>query len=135
MDEQKEEPKKEDVQTPSSTPSSTPSTTTPVDKSQNTLMAVLCYLGILVLVPLLTEYKKEPFVKFHIKQGLVLLITEVIVSVASVIITNIIPFIFFFSWAAYLLVLVLLIIGIMNAASGKQQPLPVIGSFADKINI
>ena len=47
-------------------------------KENNVLMGVLCYLGILVLIPLLTDAKNEAFVRFHIKQGIVLLITGVV---------------------------------------------------------
>ena len=102
----------------------------PEEKSsgqKNIGMAVLCYLGILVLVPLLTEAKNDPFVKFHIKQGLVLLILDVIASIVAWI-----PFI---GWILWLLIFILWIIGIVNAAGGKQTPLPVIGQYADKIKI
>src|SRR5947209_7437510 len=64
-----------------STQPSMPSTPTPpLPKPQapsaNT-MAILAYLGILLLVPYLMA-KNDPFVKFHLKQGLVLLILEII---------------------------------------------------------
>lgn len=95
--------------------------------SDNTLMAVLCYFGILVLIPLLTDAKNDPFVKFHIKQGLVLLIAYVVGC-----------FIFWIpviGWLLWLCVFVLFIIGLVNAATGKQTPLPIIGKYAEKINI
>ncbi|MCD6422236.1 hypothetical protein J7L13_02730 [bacterium] len=38
------------------------------------LMAVLCYLGILVLIPLVLK-KSDPEVKFHIEQGLTLFVS------------------------------------------------------------
>lgn len=96
-------------------------------QSSNTLMAVLCYFGILVLIPLLTDAKNDPFVKFHIKQGLVLLIAYVICG-----------FIFWIpviGWLLGLVLFVLFIIGVINAATGKQSPLPIIGQMADKIKI
>jgi len=92
-----------------------------------TLMAVLAYVGILVLVPLLTDAKKDPFVKYHVKQGLVLLITGIIVGAISWI-----PLI---GWAAGIIVFILFIMGILNALNGKEQPLPIIGQFADKFKI
>jgi len=94
---------------------------------KNVGMAVLCYLGILVLVPLLTDAKNDPFVKFHIKQGLVLLIVDIIAS-----------FIFwipFIGWILWLGIVILFIMGIVNAAGGKEKELPLIGSFGSKINI
>ncbi len=96
-------------------------------KDERTLMAILCYLGILVLIPLLTSHKKDPFVKFHIKQGLVFLIAGVIVGAIS--------WFPVFGWAAGILLFILFIIGIVNAATGKQKELPIIGQFADKFEI
>ena len=52
--------------------------TTHHEGEKNTLMAVLAYLGILILVPFLTDAKKDPFVKFHLKQGVALIIVEVV---------------------------------------------------------
>jgi uncharacterized membrane protein len=89
----------------------------------NTGMAILAYLGILVLIPLLTDAKNDPFVKFHVKQGLLVLIGLVISSIIVVV-----PVL---GWAIGSLVwiasIILMIIGIMNAASGKQEELPVVG--------
>lgn len=96
-------------------------------QSTNTLMAVLCYFGILVLIPFLTDAKNDPFVKFHIKQGLVLLIVYVIAGFVLWI-----PFV---GWLLGILLFVLFLMGVINAASGKETPLPVIGQFAEKINI
>lgn len=96
-------------------------------QSSNTLMAVLCYFGILVLIPLLTDAKNDPFVKFHIKQGLVLLIAYVI--------TGFIFWVPFVGWLISLVLFVFFIMGIINAASGKETPLPVIGKFAESFKI
>jgi uncharacterized membrane protein len=95
--------------------------------SKNIGMAILCYIGILVLVPLLTDAKNDSFVKFHIKQGLVLLIVEIIAGAISWI-----PVI---GWLLGIGVFIVWLIGIINAASGKEEKLPVIGQFGDKFNI
>ena len=87
------------------------------------MIAILSYLGILLLIPLLAA-KDDTFVKYHVKQGLVLLITWII---ASFIIW--IPFI---GWAVGIALFVLMIIGIVNVVQGKQAPLPIIGKFASK---
>lgn len=100
----------------------------PQGGGKNTTMAIIAY--IIFFVPLLTgDAKKDPFVKYHVKQGLVLFLLAVIINVIGMII----PFYFWYSisWILSLGVLVLLILGIVNAAGGKQEPLPVIGKFAD----
>lgn len=96
-------------------------------KSSNTLMAVLCYFGILVFIPMLSDAKNDPFVKFHIKQGLVLLIAYVA--------EGFLYRITFVSWVLSLVLFILFLIGVINAAGGKKAPLPIIGQFAEKINI
>lgn len=100
---------------------------TPTSGGKNTAMAVVAY--ILFFVPLLTgDAKKDAFVKYHTKQGLVLFLLAVLINVVG----WIIPFYFWYSisWLLSLGTLVLLIIGISNAVSGKQQPLPLIGKFS-----
>jgi uncharacterized membrane protein len=102
-------------------------------KENNVLMGVLCYLGILVLIPLLTDAKNEAFVKFHIKQGIVLLITGVVAGFVA----GIIPVIGWFLLAPLvsLATLILMIMGIINVVNGKEVELPVIGKYGEKINV
>lgn len=99
---------------------------------KNTTMAVVAY--ILFFVPLLTgDSKKDAFVKYHVKQGLVLFIVCVLINIVR----WFIPYYMYLTlgWIFWLLslgTLVLLIIGISNALNGKEQPLPVVGKFADQ---
>lgn len=98
--------------------------------NNNTLMAVLAYLGILIIIPFVTEAKNDPLVKFHLKQGLVLIISEIIGLFIGVI--PVIGWIVSPLWALYNLIMVIL--GIVNAATGKQKELPIIGSIGSKFN-
>jgi len=98
--------------------------------SQNTVMGVLAYLGPLVIISYLTS-KDDPFVKFHIKQGLVLFAIEVIVW-----------FLGMLFWPLWLLLnfinlatLVLSVIGIVNVAKKQEAKLPLVGSYAKYFNI
>jgi uncharacterized membrane protein len=103
--------------------------TTPVSANKpNVAMAVIAY--ILFFVPLLTgDAKKDPFVKYHTKQGLVLFLLAVLLNI----IDWVMPFYIWYSinWLLSLGLLVLLIVGISNAVGGKQEPLPLIGKFSD----
>lgn len=93
-------------------------------------MSALAYLGILVLIPFLTDAKKDPVVKFHIKQGFVLLILEVIGWFV-----NRIPYL---GWPVGALIslvtLILAIIGIINVVNGHEKELPLIGQYAKNFN-
>lgn len=96
-------------------------------KSQKNILAIISYIGILCLVPILMKEKDE-FVKFHAKQGLVLFIAEV----ATLLISWIPILGWFIGFILWIIWVVLSLIGIINAVGGKQVPLPVIGKFAKK---
>jgi uncharacterized membrane protein len=108
---------------PQVTKPSTPSTST---KAENTtLMGVLAYIGILVIIPYLMA-KNDPFVKFHIKQGLVLVVIEIVVMIAAQMVYMLAPILGLIHIAA----LILSIIGIVNVVQKKQVSLPLIGQFS-----
>ncbi len=98
------------------------------------LMALLCYLGILVLVPLLVK-KDSEYVKFHIQQGLVLLVTEIVWSVAWWILALIPVLGWVVGLAGWLVILYLWIVGIVNALSGVKKELPLIGQWGKQFNL
>ena len=107
----------------------------PRDIEQNKVMAILAYLGILVIIPILAA-KESKFARFHSNQGLVLLIASILFYIVYSILSSII---FAISWKLGFLVsiigligivfFVLMIIGIVNAAGGKAKELPLIGKY------
>lgn len=108
------------------------------DISKNKAMAVLSYLGMLVLVPILIS-KDSPYVKFHANQGLVLLIAEMIWGAFGKVTQGILghlifrPFAFLYwgvsglTGVVSLIIAILAIVGIVNAATGKAKELPIVG--------
>lgn len=98
------------------------------DIESNKVMAVLAYIGILVLVPILAA-KNSKYARFHANQGLVLFIAEIIYNFVSAIIRAVLPLavVNILLLVISALFLVLSIIGIVNAATGKAKELPVIG--------
>jgi uncharacterized membrane protein len=103
-------------------------------------MLVLSYLGILALVPLLTE-KDDREVQWHAKHGLVLLVCWVVLYVALAIVQRILWTVFdwgcfgcFFSPTSLvgLAALVVHIIAIMKALNGQRLIIPGVSEFADK---
>lgn len=111
----------------------TPDTTgeyDPADIEQNKVFAILAYLGILVLVPILGA-KESKFARFHANQGLVLLIAAIAIGIVIGILQFIPVLGIIFSiigWVVNIALLVLCIIGIVNACNGKAKELPLIGS-------
>ncbi len=88
-------------------------------------MAILAYIGPLVIVSYITS-KDDPFVKFHIKQALVLFVIEV----GTWVVTSVMWQFWFLVQFINFGVFVLAVIGIINAYQGKQQELPVVGKFS-----
>jgi len=107
-----------------------PAEANPVNKDveENKAMAIVGYiLPILFFVPLLSDAKNIPYAKFHANQQLNLLLTAIAVNVVG----SIIPFIgwFIILPIGSLVVLVLVIMGVINAAKGEMKKLPIIGDF------
>ncbi|MDD5705242.1 MAG: hypothetical protein PHR35_04915 [Kiritimatiellae bacterium] len=88
--------------------------------------AILSYIiSILCLVPLIQ--KDNAFSLYHAKQVLLLLITSV-----ALMVVNVIPCLGqIVSMVGFLGVLVLVIIGLINAIKGEAKPLPLIGKLAE----
>jgi uncharacterized membrane protein len=99
------------------------------DIEDNKTMAILAYLSILVIIPILMA-RGSKYAMFHANQGLVLAIAEVVVGVV----------ISFLSWIPLvgiiaslvggligLASLVLMIFGIMSVLNGRAKKLPIVG--------
>jgi len=94
----------------------------PQDIENNKVYAILAYIGILFLVPLLAA-KDSPYARFHTNQGLVLFLFGVALGIVG--------WIPVLGWLAAIvgsiMAFVFMIIGIINAAQGECKPLPIIG--------
>lgn len=98
----------------------------PNDIASNKGMAVLAYFGFLFLVPMLAAPNSQ-YARFHVNQGLVLFIADIIYGVIAVVL-GLIPVVGgILSGVLSLLILVLVVMGIVNAATGKAKELPIIG--------
>ncbi|MBR1551047.1 MAG: zinc ribbon domain-containing protein [Muribaculaceae bacterium] len=102
------------------------------DIEKNKVMAILAYFGILVLVPIFGA-KDSKFARFHANQGLILCIIMLVLWVLGQICLAIsLKFYAIMSvlfMICYLVMAVLAIIGIINAASGKAKELPLVGKY------
>jgi len=108
----------------------------------NKVMAIVAYF--IFFIPLITGvHKTSPFAKYHTNQGTILFIfyaawgvvygilmaifsAILFASLGALVLWGIISTIFGLLW---LVPVVLLVLGVINAAGGKCKPLPVIGNF------
>jgi hypothetical protein len=92
--------------------------------------ALLSYMGPLVLVPfvLLPEHR---YVRFHLKQGLILLCIEAGAWTSAVLFGR---YAAFFA-AVHILTAALSVAGVLNVLTNSRRKLPFISIFADRITI
>lgn len=97
---------------------------------QNTGLAALSYLGLLLIIPLFAA-KDDPFVYYHLKQGIVLMLFFIVGAIISMI-----PILgWLLGFVLNLVGLILAAVGITNARAGRVRSLPLIGSFADLLGL
>ena len=106
----------------------------PQDIANNKVLSLFSYIGIFVLIPLLAA-KDSKYARFHANQGIVLLITELIIGVVNVILAFIPILGPIISWVLSVVTLVFAIMGIVNAVTGKAKELPLIGKIKILNNI
>lgn len=106
------------------------------DEEENKVFAILSYIGVLFIVPLLAA-KNSKFAMFHANQGIILFITLLAAVITASILSFILGFVPIVGWmliasiqvaysAGYF---VLLAMGVIHAATGKKEPLPYIGKY------
>ncbi|MDP1884463.1 MAG: DUF4870 domain-containing protein [Candidatus Moranbacteria bacterium] len=99
------------------------------DVESNKAMAIIGYIiPILFFVPLLSDAKNSPFAKFHANQQLNLLLAAIAVNIVG----TIIPFLgwFIILPLGSIALIVIAIMGIINAVKGEMKALPLIGGFS-----
>jgi uncharacterized membrane protein len=95
---------------------------TPEDIEKNKVVAAIAYA--IFFLPLLVD-KDSEFGKFHANQGLLLLIVSLIgnavltISIVGILLVPVLN----------ILLLVLFIMGVINAINGQAKELPVIGKY------
>ena len=100
----------------------------------DTLMGVMCYLSLLVLIPIFAA-KNNKFIRFHANQGIILCILGVLWWLLLWIIGNL-PYLVLLAimyrvieYAGIAFIMLLAILGIINVAKHEEAELPFIGKF------
>lgn len=123
---------------PTLTPTPAPAMTTPTSSSpksldhDNKLFAAISYLSILFIIPWVVK-KDDPYVAFHLKQGIGLFVGEVIVWVALWLIESFltvvlsyhaVSFVILLNKVAWLFFAALSLVGVYYAFKGQTKKLP-----------
>ena len=112
----------------------------PQDIQNNKGVACISYLGPLFLIPLFSAPNSK-FARFHVNQGLLLFLVDVAASIVVGFVSLILNLLFFwnFFFASLLISLVSGLLGLLlfvvsivfliDAANGRAREIPVIGKF------
>ncbi|MFH1522600.1 MAG: hypothetical protein ABIE43_02145 [Patescibacteria group bacterium] len=100
----------------------TKKTTKDSDVEANKNIAVMSYLWILCLVPLLGK-KDSEFAQFHAKQGLILFVASLF---------TIVPF---FGQILMLVLIVISVLGLVKAYNGERWEIPFVYDWSKKIKL
>lgn len=92
------------------------------DIRENKFWALLSYLHYLFLIPLLAK-KESKFAQFNAKQGLLMFILEFFIWIPII------------GWLLGIALFIVWIIAVINVLQGKYWKIPVIGDYAEKLNI
>lgn len=94
----------------------------PAVSSTTRWMGALCYLSILILIPACTKWRQDEFVRFHLNQGLMVLMLATICAALGFV-----PVLEQVALSLTLLVDVLSLVGLITALRRRAAPLPFIG--------
>jgi len=89
------------------------------------VFGILSYLGILVIVSFIFS-KNDSFVKFHIKQGLVIFCIDLVVWIIGLVAWQLWPILNVINLVTFIFA----VIGIVNVVQKKEKELPWIGQFS-----
>jgi uncharacterized membrane protein len=94
---------------------------------QGKTMAIIAY--IIFLVPLLVdEARKNRFAMYHTEQSIVLILISVACSVVATVTCGI-------GLVLFLPLLVLWVMGLVNAGQGQVKPVPLVGALGEKFGL
>ena len=117
-------PTQDQTQTPQSEPT--------FELNETNVMAALSYVGPLVFIPFFLK-KSDPYVHYHIKQGLVVFAIGAIIWVLG----NwfmVFHFLYPVMNIIWIGIFILSVIGVINALRHEEKNLPLVGQFARYFN-
>lgn len=100
--------------------------------------AIISYIGFLFLIPILIKvHKKSEFVLFHVNEGFNLFALELFIFIVLGLLNSIFVKVTYsypmwlsvVNFVLYAAVVILMLLGIVNAVNGKSKTLPIIGKY------
>ena len=100
-----------------------------MDKKMISIISYITIIGwVIAFIVYGNNPEKSSLAKFHLKQSLGLAVLGVLNTIASFIVTPIVPAIGIVFTVISIVIFVFWILGIINASKEEEKPLPIIGS-------
>lgn len=99
-----------------------------MDNKTLSIVSYITPIGWLIAF-LVDREKTDALRRYHLKQSLGLILISFLFNIVIGTVAYLIPLISFILSLLAIAVLVLLIIGILNAANGQMKPVPVVGKY------
>jgi uncharacterized membrane protein len=114
-----------------------PTTTTPTNATEDKTVAILTYITIVgfIIAIVMHSSKKTALGAFHLRQGLGLFVTGVVMWFPCMILSFIpvVNLLMVLVWPCLFIGLfVLWVMGLISAVNGQQKPMPVVGQHYQK---
>lgn len=92
-------------------------------------LAIISYISIIGWLIAYFQYKdskRDPFVSYHLKQSLGIAVISIVLGIAINVVVRMVPALAMVVYAN-IAILVLWVLGILNALNGLKKPVPVVG--------
>ncbi|NSL85294.1 DUF4870 domain-containing protein [Chitinophaga solisilvae] len=97
-----------------------------MDKKTLAIVSYITIIGWLIAYFQYKDKERDPFVIYHLKQSLGIAIISIILGVAINLVVSMVPALSVVVYAN-IAILVLWVLGILNALNGLKKPVPVVG--------
>lgn len=106
-----------------------PPVSSPASSGEDRTVAVLTYITIIgfIVALILHSSKKTALGGFHLRQGLGLLVTAIVLAVGGIILMMIPVIGWLALLAAWICFFIMWLMGLIAAATGQQKPAPILG--------
>lgn len=101
----------------------------------NKTLSIVSYITVIgwLVAFFVGKEKADNLLKYHLKQALGVVILSIALGIVIQVIAIVLPTLaWIISSVLYIISIGYMVIGVLNAVSEKQKPLPLIGDWADK---
>lgn len=102
-----------------------------MDRKTLAIVSYISIIGWLIAYFMYKDKQRDPFVAYHLKQSLGIAVISILLGVAINVVVGMVPALSVVVYAN-IAILVLWVLGIINALNGQKKPVPVVGQLFEQ---